>query len=53
MCYALVDEPHSVRVLGDEPVYMYLSVTPHIQPTHTFFDDGQAFTAALPAIQRL
>lgn len=39
MCYALLDEPHSVRVLGDEPVYMYLSVTPHIQPTHTFFDD--------------
>ena len=39
MCYALTDEPHSVRVIGDEPVYMYLSVTPHIQPTHTFYDD--------------
>ena len=40
MCYALVDEPHSVRVLGDEPVYMYLSVTPHIQPTHTMYDEN-------------
>ena len=39
MCYALADEAHSVRVIGDEPVYMYLSVTPHIQPTHTFYDD--------------
>ena len=39
MCYALTDEPHSVRVIGDEPVYMYLSVTPHIQPTHTFYDE--------------
>ncbi len=39
MCYALVDEPHSVRVLGDEPAYMYLSVTPHIQPTHTWYEE--------------
>ena len=40
MCYALADEPHSVRVIGDEPVYMYLSVTPHIQPTHTMYDEA-------------
>ena len=39
MCYARLDEPHSVRVIGDEPVHMYLSVTPHIQPTHTFYDE--------------
>ena len=39
LCLALADEPHSVRVVGDEPVHMYLSVTPHIQPTHTFYDD--------------
>ena len=39
MCYALTDEPHSVRVVGDEPVHMYLSVTPHIQPTHTLYDE--------------
>ena len=35
MCIALVDQPHSVRVLGDEPMTMYLSVTPHVHPTHT------------------
>ena len=35
MCVALADQPHKVRVLGDEPVTMYLSVTPHIHPTHT------------------
>ena len=35
LCVALVDEPHSVRVTSDEPLIMYLSVTPHIQPTHT------------------
>lgn len=35
LCIALVDEPHQVRVVSEEPVIMYLSVTPHIQPTHT------------------
>lgn len=35
MCVALVDQLHSLRVVGDEPMTMYLSVTPHIQPTHT------------------
>ena len=35
MCVALADQPHRVRVVGDEPVVMYLSVTPHILPTHT------------------
>ena len=41
MCIALTDEAHSVRNVGDEPVIMYLSVTPHIQPTHTMWhEDG-------------
>ena len=35
MCIALVDQSHSVRTIGDDPMTMYLSVTPHIQPTHT------------------
>ncbi|MCY4401583.1 MAG: cupin domain-containing protein [Candidatus Poribacteria bacterium] len=35
MCVALADQPHKVRVLGNEPMTMYLSVTPHIHPTHT------------------
>ena len=41
MCIALTDEWHSVENVGDDEVIMYLSVTPHIQPTHTrWFDDG-------------
>lgn len=35
MCVALVDQAHTVRNVGDEPVILYLSVTPHIQATHT------------------
>lgn len=36
MCVALADEIHQVRnLLPDKPTIMYLSVTPHIQPTHT------------------
>lgn len=40
LCIA-ADQHHQVRVLGDEPMIMYLSVTPHIQPTHTMWtNDG-------------
>lgn len=39
LCIALTDEGHAVRNVGDEPVIMYLSVTPHIQPTHTYWND--------------
>lgn len=43
LCFARVDEAHAVRVIGDEPVIMYLSVTPHILPTHTGrTQDGEA-----------
>lgn len=36
MCIALADEIHQVRnVLADQETVMYLSVTPHIHPTHT------------------
>ena len=42
LCVALTDQMHQVRVVGDEPMIMYLSVTPHIQPTHTFWtEDGR------------
>ncbi len=40
MCIALADQPHTVRVLGDKPMTMYLSVTPHIHPTHTPRTEG-------------
>ncbi|MBV9326087.1 MAG: cupin domain-containing protein [Chloroflexi bacterium] len=33
---------HAVRAVGDEPGVMYLSVSPHVEPTHTFYAaDGQ------------
>ena len=36
LCIARADEIHQVRnLLPDKPTIMYLSVTPHIQPTHT------------------
>ena len=42
MCVALAGQMHGVRAVGDRPMTMYLSVTPHIQPTHTFWDaDGR------------
>ena len=41
MCVALVDQLHGIRVLDDAPMTMYLSVTPHIQPTHAMWNDGQ------------
>lgn len=40
MCFARRDELHSVRVVGGAPMTMYLSVTPHIEPTHTFWDEA-------------
>ncbi len=43
LCFARIDQPHSVRVVSEEPVIMYLSVTPHILPTHTGrTTDGEA-----------
>jgi quercetin dioxygenase-like cupin family protein len=36
LCIARADEIHQVRnLLPDQPTIMYLSVTPHIHPTHT------------------
>jgi quercetin dioxygenase-like cupin family protein len=39
LCVARVHQLHEVRVVGDEPMVMFLTVTPHIEPTHTFWDD--------------
>ena len=42
MCIALVNEIHQVKnVLPDKPTIMYLSVTPHIEPTHTRYADAE------------
>ena len=33
---------HAVRAVGEQPAVMYLSVSPHVEPTHTFYDaNGQ------------
>jgi quercetin dioxygenase-like cupin family protein len=43
MCVALADEIHQVRnLLPDQPTIMYLSVTPHIHPTHTGRNDDDS-----------
>lgn len=39
--FSRANEHHQVRNLGDTPVILYLSVTPHIEPTHTFWSDGE------------
>lgn len=39
MCFAAANQMHHVRTVGDQPMTMYLSVTPHIEPTHTFWDE--------------
>src|SRR5690242_19045186 len=30
---------HAVRAVGDKPGAIFLSVTPHVEPTHTFYDE--------------
>jgi quercetin dioxygenase-like cupin family protein len=30
---------HAVRAVGDRPGAIFLSVTPHVEPTHTFYDE--------------
>jgi len=33
---------HAVRAVGDQPGVIYLSVSPHVEPTHTFYsEEGQ------------
>jgi quercetin dioxygenase-like cupin family protein len=39
LCVARVNQLHQVRTVGDEPMTMFLTVTPHLEPTHTFWDD--------------
>ncbi|HLZ09761.1 MAG TPA: cupin domain-containing protein, partial [Chloroflexota bacterium] len=49
-CVALRDQMHQARNVGDTPVLMYLSVSPHVLPTHTYWSaDPQAGGRKLPA----
>lgn len=36
MCFTPPGERHEVRVVGDEPMTLFLAVTPHLDPTHTY-----------------
>ena len=38
-CIALSGQYHTVRNVGDEEVIMFLAVSPHVQPTHTFWNE--------------
>jgi quercetin dioxygenase-like cupin family protein len=38
ICVARAGEWHEIRTLPDQPMTLYLSVTPHIEPTHTQWD---------------
>jgi quercetin dioxygenase-like cupin family protein len=40
LCFARADEMHQVRCVGDMPLILYLSVTPHVEPTHTYWDEN-------------
>jgi quercetin dioxygenase-like cupin family protein len=40
MCIAYADEMHEVTCVGDKPITMYLSVTPHLEPTHTSWTEA-------------
>src|SRR5262249_9670860 len=37
-CVARAGQWHEVRAVGDAPMTLYLSVTPHVEPTHTLWD---------------
>jgi quercetin dioxygenase-like cupin family protein len=37
-CVARAGEWHELKAVGDQPMTMYLSVTPHVEPTHTMWD---------------
>ena len=38
ICVARAGEWHEIRTLPDAPMTLYLSVTPHLEPTHTMWD---------------
>ena len=40
MCVAFAHQMHQASNPFDEPMTMYLSVTPHIEPTHTQYDQA-------------
>jgi len=41
LCVARAGELHEVRVIGEQPMTLFLTVTPHLEPTHTLWDGDQ------------
>ena len=41
LCVAWAGQKHQVRTVGDEPMTMFLAVTPHLEPTHTYWQGEQ------------
>ena len=39
MCVVKRDVPHTLTALDGKPAVIYLSVTPHVEPTHTSWDE--------------
>ncbi len=40
LCVAFAHQMHQARNTSDRPMTLYLSVTPHIEPTHTHYDQA-------------
>jgi len=41
LCIAWAGEKHEVRTHGDQPMTLFLAVTPHLEPTHTFWSRSE------------
>ena len=39
LVFARRDQHHQVRNVGDTPAIMFLTVTPHVEPTHTYWNE--------------
>ncbi len=40
LIYVEPQRKHTLHAIGDEPCVVYLSVTPHVEPTHTRYDEA-------------
>lgn len=40
-CFARAGELHEVRTVGEEAMTLFLAVTPHLEPTHTFWEGNR------------
>ena len=52
--YTAPDEWHIIETMGDEPLLMFLTVTPNIVPSHTFFDaNGEPLVRSWEPLRRM